>query len=68
MSTANQLPFEQYPQQPHGGTLVNQVVPEHLRAAEIARARELPSIRVDLEAVITFGLYHLALPPPASAI
>lgn len=51
-----QLNFDQYPQQPHGGTLVNQVVPAHLREAEIARARELPSIRVDLEAIITIEM------------
>lgn len=51
-----QLNFDNYPQKPHGGTLTNQVVPEHLREAEIARARELPSIRVDLEAVITIEM------------
>lgn len=50
------LNFDQYPQKPHGGTLVNQVVPEHLRAAEIERARSLPSIRVDLEAIITIEM------------
>lgn len=47
------LNFSAYPQKPHGGTLVNQVVPESQRASEIARARQLPSIRVDLQAVIT---------------
>ena len=51
-----QLNFDHYPQQPHGGTLVNQVVPAHLREAEIARARELPAIRVDLEAIITIEM------------
>src|SRR5690554_3390014 len=56
MPSTSQLPFHTYPQQPHGGTLVNQVVPDHLRAAEIARARELPSIRVVLEAVITIEM------------
>ena len=29
------LNFDKYPQKPHGGTLINQVVPEHLRADEI---------------------------------
>lgn len=53
---STQLNFDQYPQKPHGGTLVNQVVPEHLRAAEIERARTLPSIRVDLEAIITIEM------------
>ncbi len=50
------LNFDLYPQKPHGGTLVNQVVPEHLRAAEIERARTLPAIRVDLEAIITIEM------------
>lgn len=45
-----------YPQTPHGGVLVNQVVPEAERAAEIERARSLPTIRVDLEAVITIEM------------
>lgn len=45
-----------YPQTPHGGVLVDQVVPQHERIAEIARARSLPTIRVDLEAVITIEM------------
>lgn len=53
---SKQLHFDQYPQKPHGGILVNQVVPEHLREAEIARARTLPAIRVDLEAIITIEM------------
>ena len=53
---SKQLHFDQYPQQPHGGTLVNQVVPESLRESEIARARGLPAIRVDLEAIITIEM------------
>lgn len=44
------------PQTPHGGVLVDQVVTEASRASEIARARTLPSIRVDLEAVITIEM------------
>ena len=53
---STQLNFEHYPQKPHGGTLVNQVVPEHMRTAEIERARTLPAIRVDLEAIITIEM------------
>lgn len=45
-----------HPQTPHGGVLVDQVVPEEQREAEIARARTLPSIMVDLEAVITIEM------------
>ncbi|HJD44698.1 MAG TPA: sulfate adenylyltransferase [Candidatus Paenalcaligenes intestinipullorum] len=50
------LNFDQYPQQPHGGTLINQVVPEHLVDSETERARGLLSIRVDLEAAITIEM------------
>ena len=50
------LNFDQYPQRPHGGTLVDQVVTGDLREQEIARARTLPSIRVDLEAIITIEM------------
>src|SRR5690554_5301364 len=47
------LQFDNYPQKPHGGRLVNQVVAADERDAAIAHARTLPSIRIDLEAVIT---------------
>lgn len=50
------LDFKNYPQQPHGGVLVDQVVPAEQRAAAIAHAKTLPSIRVDLEAVITIEM------------
>src|SRR5690625_3207112 len=50
------LNFDVLPQQPHGGVLVNQVVPEEQRAQQIAKAKTLPSIRVDLEAVITIEM------------
>ncbi len=50
-------PFQHtYPQTPHGGVLVDQVVPEESRASEIQRARTLPSIRIDLEAIITIEM------------
>lgn len=51
-----ELNFNKYPQKPHGGVLVNQVVEESLKAKEIARARNLPAIMVDLEAVITIEM------------
>src|SRR5690625_4143443 len=47
------LNFAQYPQQPHGGELVQRVVAPELRQREIERARQLPAIWIDLEAVIT---------------
>src|SRR5690625_1458254 len=51
-----ELNFDVLPQQPHGGVLVNQFVPEDQRAQQIEKARTLPSIRVDLEAVITIEM------------
>lgn len=51
-----ELDFDVLPQKPHGGVLVNQVVPEHLRAEKLEKARTLPSIRIDLEAVITIEM------------
>lgn len=50
------LDFSKLPQQPHGGVLVDQVVPGPEVAEETERARSLPSIRVDLEAVITIEM------------
>ena len=50
------MKFDTYPQKPHGGQLVDQVVPESQRAAEIERARSLPTIRIDLEAAITIEM------------
>ena len=48
--------FDGYPQQPHGGVLVNQMVPASQVDAETERARSLPSIRIDLEAAITIEM------------
>src|SRR5690625_1791577 len=48
--------FENYPQQPHGGKLVNRVLTGNdLKAAE-DKAKSLPMIMVDLEAVITLEM------------
>lgn len=48
--------FDRYPQQPHGGTLVNQVVTGKQLEEERERAHSLPKIMVDLEAVITIEM------------
>lgn len=48
--------FTQYPQQPHGGRLVNRVLTGSERDHELARAHSLPTIMVDLEAVITLEM------------
>src|SRR5699024_2099290 len=51
-----ELDFDKYPQKPHGGVMINQVVDPDKKEAEIERARSLPSIKVDLEAVITIEM------------
>ena len=48
--------FTNYPQQPHGGKLVDKVLTGQEREDELERARQLPSIMVDLEAVITLEM------------
>src|SRR5690625_1315104 len=48
--------FESYPQQPHGGKLVNRVLTGKEREQEIERAAKLPMIMIDLEATITIEM------------
>src|SRR5690625_6884947 len=51
-----ELQFDQLPQQPHGVELVNQVlVGEQIEAAK-EKAKTLPKIMVDLDAVITLEM------------
>ena len=45
-----------YPQQPHGGKLVNRVLTGKEREEAMERAKQLPMIMVDLEAVITLEM------------
>ncbi|WP_047985509.1 sulfate adenylyltransferase [Ornithinibacillus californiensis] len=45
-----------YPQQPHGGKLVDRVLRGKEREEELERAKQLPMIMVDLEAVITLEM------------
>src|SRR5690606_34028656 len=45
-----------YPQQPHGGKLVNRVLTGAERDEAMERAKQLPMIMVDLEAVITLEM------------
>lgn len=49
----NNLDFSKYPQEPHGGKLVNCVLTGKEREDALKRAENLPMIMVDLEAVIT---------------
>lgn len=48
--------FAAYPQQPHGGRLVNRVLTGAEREEALARAPHLPTIMIDLEAVITIEM------------
>ncbi|MDW0114871.1 sulfate adenylyltransferase [Sporosarcina saromensis] len=48
--------FANYPQQPHGGKLVDKVVTGTERDEEMVRAKQLPTIMVDMEAVITLEM------------
>lgn len=45
--------FENYPQQPHGGKLVNRVLKGEEREEELIKAEHLPKIMIDMEAIIT---------------
>lgn len=45
-----------YPQQPHGGKLVNQVLRGKEREEALKKAETLPKIMIDLEAVITIEM------------
>lgn len=53
MDYTDEKAFENYPQAPHGGKLVNQVLTGKKRDEEMERARALPMIMIDLEAIIT---------------
>ncbi|MEI3597981.1 MULTISPECIES: sulfate adenylyltransferase [unclassified Oceanobacillus] len=52
----DQTKMTTYPQQPHGGELVNQVLTGEALADAVERAKHLPMIVVDLEAVITLEM------------
>ncbi|MBO1005602.1 sulfate adenylyltransferase [Pseudogracilibacillus auburnensis] len=54
--TKKQGEFANYPQQPHGGKLVDRVLRGAEREEELERAKQLPMIMVDLEAVITLEM------------
>lgn len=52
----NQGTFADYPQQPHGGKLVNKVITGKELDEELIRAEHLPKIMVDMEAIITLEM------------
>lgn len=53
---AKVLDKKKYPQQPHGGKLVNRVLTGKELEEAMERAKQLPKIMVDLEAVITLEM------------
>lgn len=56
IAKVDQGKFASYPQQPHGGKLVNRVLTGKDREEGLAKASQLPIIMVDLEAVITIEM------------
>lgn len=52
----DEMKFENYPQQPHGGKLVDKVLTGQEREDALTRAKSLPTIMVDMEAVITLEM------------
>lgn len=48
--------LDSYPQKPHGGKLVNRVLTGKEREEAMERAKTLPMIMIDLEAVITLEM------------
>ncbi len=55
-SLFNEHKFAHYPQQPHGGKLVNRVLIGKERDEAMERAKQMSMIMVDLEAVITLEM------------
>ena len=52
----DEMKLASYPQQPHGGKLVNRVLTGKERDEAMERAKQMPMIMVDLEAVITLEM------------
>lgn len=48
--------FQNFPQQPHGGELVDAVLKDKALEAAIQKSKDLPKIMIDLEAVITLEM------------
>lgn len=48
--------FQNFPQQPHGGELVDAVLKDKTLATAIQKSKNLPAIMIDMEAVITLEM------------
>ncbi len=55
-STWMETNVDRYPQKPHGGKLVNRILTGQEREEALKRAKSLPMIMVDLEAIITLEM------------
>jgi sulfate adenylyltransferase len=55
-ATTTKNRFADYPQQPHGGELIDKVLTGTELEEAVIRAKSLPAIMVDLEAVITLEM------------
>lgn len=60
----NEETFAKYPQQPHGGKLVDRVAKGKEREKGLEKAKTLPKIMVDLEAAITLELIATGVMSP----
>lgn len=56
-----EIDFTNYPQQPHGGKLVNLVLKGKALEEALQRAVDLPKIMIDMEAVITIEMNEFCL-------
>ena len=56
--------FADYPQQPHGGKLVDRVLKDKELDAALKRAVDLPKIMIDMEAVITVEMISTGVLSP----
>src|SRR5699024_10353528 len=66
--STDHLDFSKYPQEPHGGKLVNQVLTGKEREDALKRAENLPTIMVDLEAVITVEMIATGVLSPNGGV
>ncbi|HLW40083.1 MAG TPA: sulfate adenylyltransferase [Brumimicrobium sp.] len=60
----DKIDFTQYPQQPHGGKLVDLVLKGKELEDAIKRAADLPKIMIDMEAVITIEMISTGVLSP----
>ncbi len=62
--TTKTLDFSSYPQKPHGGKLVDRVLHGKDREEALEKAKHLPKIMIDMEAVITIEMIAIGVLSP----